>query len=315
MLGPGRFEPGVLVGEDHSMTRIGIDLGGTKTEAIALTDDGQELARQRVPTKRSSYEDVVATVRDLVLQVEAEIGETATVGAGTPGAISPATGLLKNSNLTLLNGQRLGVDLSEALAREVRIANDADCLALSEATDGAGAGSPTVFAVILGTGVGGGLAVNGSIVTGPNAIAGEWGHNPLPWPTDEERPGPACYCGLEGCIETLLSGPGLAADHERATGSQLDAPAIAEAATAGEADAAATLARHADRLARSLAVVINILDPHTIVLAGGVSQISSLYDDVPQLWGGYVFSDRVDTRLVPAAHGDSSGVRGAAWLW
>ncbi len=297
------------------MLRIGIDLGGTKTEAIALNDDGEEIARRRVPTRRDTYEDVVATVRDLVLEVESDIGESASVGAGTPGAQSPATGLMKNSNLTLLNGRELAVDLSESLAREVRIANDADCLALSEATDGAGASLPSVFAAILGTGVGGGIAVDGAIVTGPNAIAGEWGHNPLPWPTEEERNGPSCYCGLAGCIETLLSGPGLAADHERATGSLMDAVAIASAAIDGAADAVASLARYSERLARSLAAVINILDPHMIVLAGGLSQIPSLYEDVPAIWDRFVFTDQVDTQLAPAAHGDSSGVRGAAWLW
>ncbi|MEE9183469.1 MAG: ROK family protein [Acidimicrobiia bacterium] len=297
------------------MIRIGVDLGGTKTEAIALAADGEELARRRVPTRSDSYEDIVATVRDLVLEVEAEIGETGSVGAGTPGATSPTTGLMKNANLTLLNGRELAADLSRSLAREVRIANDADCLALSEATDGAGASMPTVFAVILGTGVGGGIAVNRSILTGPNAIGGEWGHNPVPWSTEEERNGPACYCGLAGCIETLLSGPGLSADHERATGTWMDAEAIAAAAADGAAQAVASLDRYTDRLARSLAAVINLLDPPVIVLAGGLSQISSLYEEVPDLWGQYVFGDQVVTPLVPAAHGDSSGVRGAAWLW
>ena len=315
MLGADRLETCTTVGQDHSMIRIGVDLGGTKTEAIALAADGEELARRRVPTRRDSYEDIIATVRDLVLEVEAEIGETGSVGAGTPGARSPATGLMKNANLTLLNGRELAADLSRSLAREVRIANDADCLALSEATDGAGASMPTVFAVILGTGVGGGIAVNRSILTGPNAVGGEWGHNPVPWPTEEERSGPACYCGLAGCIETLLSGPGLSADHERATGAWMDAEAIAAAAADGAAEAVASLDRYTDRLARSLAAVINLLDPDVIVLAGGLSQISSLYERVPDLWGQYVFGDQVVTPLVPAAHGDSSGVRGAAWLW
>ena len=315
MLGADRLETWTAVGQDHSMIRIGVDLGGTKTEAIALAADGEELARRRVPTRSDSYEDIVATVRDLVLEVEAEIGETGSVGAGTPGATSPTTGLMKNANLTLLNGRELAADLSRSLAREVRIANDADCLALSEATDGAGASMPTVFAVILGTGVGGGIAVNRSILTGPNAIGGEWGHNPVPWSTKEERNGPACYCGLAGCIETLLSGPGLSADHERATGTWMDAEAIAAAAADGATQAVASLDRYTDRLARSLAAVINLLDPHVIVLAGGLSQISSLYEEVPDLWGQYVFGDQVVTPLVPAAHGDSSGVRGAAWLW
>ncbi len=297
------------------MLRIGVDLGGTKTEAIALAEDGEELTRRRVPTGRRDYEDVISTVRDLVLEIEAEVGANCPVGAGTPGAISPATGLMKNSNLTLLNGRELAADLSASLDREVRIANDADCLALSEATDGAGMSEPTVFAVILGTGVGGGIAVNGSIVTGPNAIGGEWGHNPLPWPTGAEHDGPACYCGLTGCIETYLSGAGLAADHERATGSMATAEEIAAAAAGGDSQATASLERYHERLARSLASVVNLLDPHVIVLAGGLSKISNLYTEVPALWDRHIFSDAVTTRLVPAAHGDSSGVRGAAWLW
>lgn len=297
------------------MVRIGVDLGGTKTEAIALDSDGEELARQRVPTQRQTYAQVIHTVQDLVLGIEAEVGESGSVGAGTPGAISPATGLIKNSNLTLLNGMELAADLSASLNREVRIANDADCLALSEATDGAGMSERTVFAVILGTGVGGGIAVNGEIVTGPNAIGGEWGHNQLPWPTAAEGDGPECYCGLDGCIETYLSGPGLSADHERTTGETATAEEIAGAAAAGDPHAVASLNRYSDRLARSLAAVINILDPHVIVLAGGLSKIPSLYTEVPTRWGEHVFSDQVATRLVPAAHGDSSGVRGAAWLW
>lgn len=295
--------------------RIGIDLGGTKTEAIGLGTDGEELIRRRVPTRRESYEDVVATVADLVRSVEAELGTTATVGAGTPGAISPATGLIKNANLTVLNGRPLDRDLSHALDRDVRIANDADCLALSEATDGAGAEKRTVFAVIIGTGTGGGLTVDRGIVTGPNAIGGEWGHNPLPWPTAEEGAGPDCYCGRRGCIETYLSGPGMAADHERSTAMSMSPPEIVEAARAGEAGAEATLERYADRLARGLATLINVIDPDVIVLAGGMSQIAELYTEVPARWQEYVFSDTVSTPLVPAVHGDSSGVRGAAWLW
>ena len=297
------------------MLRIGVDLGGTKTEAIALADDGKELARRRVPTRRGSYEEIIDTVYGLVQEIESEVGESGSVGAGTPGAISPATGLMKNSNLAPLNGRELVIDLSQRLARDVRIANDADCLALSEATDGAGASMPTVFAAILGTGVGGGITVNGSIVTGPNAIGGEWGHNPIPWSTEEERNGPACYCGLAGCIETLLSGSGLSRDHERATGQLMEAHEIAAAAVDGVSDAVASLERYAERLARSLAAVINLLDPHVIVLAGGLSKISALYERVPEIWDKFAFSDRVDTQLVPAAHGDSSGVRGAAWLW
>jgi fructokinase len=295
--------------------RIGVDLGGTKTEAIVLGADGEELLRRRVPTRRESYETVVGTVAGLVRSVESELGIEATVGAGTPGAISPATGLLKNANLTVLNGRPLDRDLERALDRELRIANDADCLALSEATDGAGAGQRTVFAVIIGTGTGGGLTVDRGIVSGPNAIGGEWGHNPLPWPTAEEGDGPDCYCGRRGCIETYLSGPGMAADHERSTGMSMSPPDIVEAARAGDAGAEVTLERYADRLARGLATLINVIDPDVIVLAGGMSQITELYTEVPARWQEYVFSDTVATPLVPAVHGDSSGVRGAAWLW
>lgn len=280
-----------------------------------LGDDGVELIRRRVPTRRGSYEDVVSTVVDLVHGVEAELGAEATVGAGTPGAISPATGLIKNANLTVLNGRPLDRDLSVALDREVRITNDANCLALSEATDGAGANHRTVFAVILGTGVGGGLTVNRTIVTGPNAVGGEWGHNPIPWPTEAERVGPDCYCGRRGCIEKYLSGPGMAADHAAITAMAMSPPEIVAASRSGDARAEATLERYADRLARGLASLINVLDPDVMVLAGGVSQIAELYDEVPARWTEYVFSDTVATPLVPAVHGDSSGVRGAAWLW
>lgn len=295
--------------------RIGVDLGGTKTEALALSDDGTELIRRRVPTRRDSYEDVVDTVAGLVRALEAELGATGTVGAGTPGAISPATGTIKNANLTLLNGRPLDRDLSAALDREVRITNDANCLALSEATDGAGAGYRTVFSVILGTGVGGGITVDRTIVSGPNAIGGEWGHNPLPWPRADELPGPDCYCGLAGCIETWLSGPGMADDYRRATGNTADSRAVVDAARAGDVSAAAALERYIDRLGRGLSSIINVLDPDVIVLAGGMSQIDELYEGVTSGWDQYVFSDRVDTPLVRAAHGDSSGVRGAAWLW
>lgn len=295
--------------------RIGIDLGGTKTEAVALSDDGDDLLRRRVPTRRGTYEDVVGTVVGLVAEVESELASGGTVGVGTPGTISPASGLIKNANLTLLNGRPLDHDLAGALGREVRIANDANCLALSEATDGAGAGYTTVFAVILGTGVGGGITVNRTIVTGPNAIGGEWGHNPLPWPDVDEGEGPNCYCGRRGCVETYLSGPGMTDDHSRATGDSLAPPAIVESAVGGDVGAAATLKRYADRLARSLATVINVLDPNVVVLAGGMSQIPDLAGRVSDRWAQYVFTDRVDTPLVSAKHGDSSGVRGAAWLW
>ncbi|CAA7623994.1 manno(fructo)kinase [Magnetospirillum sp. LM-5] len=292
--------------------RIGIDLGGTKTEAIALDRaTGAELARRRVATAQGSYDGTITTIRDLVAGLESDLGAAGTVGIGIPGTISPATGLVKNANSTWLIGQPFDRDLESALGRPVRLANDADCFALSEATDGAGTGADTVFGVILGTGVGGGLVVHGRLVAGPNAVAGEWGHNPLPWPRDDERPGPACYCGKTGCVETFLSGPGLERDH----GQNLRVPEIAVLADAGDPGAAAALARYEDRLARALAVVINILDPHVIVLGGGVGNLTRLYSSVPARWGAYVFSDSVATRLVPPRHGDSSGVRGAAWLY
>ncbi|OAN48995.1 transcriptional regulator [Magnetospirillum moscoviense] len=292
--------------------RIGIDLGGTKTEAIALDrTSGVELARRRVATERGSYDGTIRTIRDLVEGLEAQLGGRASVGIGIPGTISPATGLVKNANSTWLIGQPFDRDLQDALGRPVRLANDADCFALSEATDGAGAGAATMFGVILGTGVGGGLVVQGKLVTGPNAVAGEWGHNPLPWPADDERPGTACYCGRSGCVETFLSGPGLERDH----GQGLRVPEIERLAQAGDGLAEAALERYEDRLARALAVVINILDPHVIALGGGVGNLARLYRNVPARWGRYVFSDSVVTRLLPPVHGDSSGVRGAAWLW
>lgn len=305
------------------MIKIGIDLGGTKTEAIALGAHGDILARQRVATPREDYAATLRTIAGLVGDLTARFGE-GTVGVGIPGAVSPATGLVKNANSTWLIGRPLHADLEEALGRPVRLANDADCLALSEAADGAAAGAATAFAVILGTGVGGGVVAHGRVLTGPNAIGGEWGHNPLPAPrlwedtmgeTVDERPGQPCYCGRMGCIETWLSGPGLAVDHQRMTGEPLDAEQIALAVAQGSPGAVATLDRYCDRLARALAGVINILDPEVIVLGGGLSNIDALYDRVPALWGRYVFSDSVETQLRRAVHGDSSGVRGAAWLW
>jgi fructokinase len=293
---------------------LGIDLGGTKIEIIGLDESGAALLRRRRPSPRDSYRDTLEAIRELIAAAEAELGAGATIGIGTPGAISPATGLLKNSNSTWLNGQPLDRDLEALLGRKIAMANDADCLALSEATDGAAAGAATVFAVILGTGVGGGLAVHGRVLSGPNAITGEWGHNPLPWPGPDELPGPSCYCGLSGCIETWLSGPGLARDHQTHTGVALEPPAIVAAASAGDAAAEATLSRYEDRLARGLASVINLLDPQAIVLGGGLSRLERLYTAVPAIWPRYVFSDMVQTLLVPAEHGDSSGVRGAAWL-
>jgi fructokinase len=292
-----------------------VDLGGTKIEVAALDAAGAVVARRRVHTPAQDYAATIVTIRALVEAVEAEIGRRCSVGVAMPGAISPATGLVKNANSTCLIGRRIDRDLEAALGRAVRLANDADCFALSEAVDGAAAGARSVFGVILGTGVGGGIVIAGKLLAGANAIAGEWGHNPLPWPADSERPGPPCYCGKAGCIETFLSGPAFAADHLRVTGADRDAASIAQAAAAGEPAAQASVARYVDRLARGLASVINIVDPEFVVLGGGVSRIAALYDAVPAVWGRYVFSDVVATRLVPAVHGDSSGVRGAAWLW
>jgi fructokinase len=291
--------------------RIGIDLGGSKIEAALLDAEGRLRLRRRVATPAGDYDGTIASIRALVLGIEREIGAGCTVGIAMPGTISPATGLVKNANSTCLNGRPFDGDLTSALGRAVRLANDADCFALSEATDGAAAGARCVFGVILGTGVGGGIVIDGTPLIGRNAIAGEWGHNPLPSPEDDERPGPACYCGRSGCIETFLSGPGLVADH----GGGATAAAIATAAGAGDPAATATLARYVDRLARALAGIINILDPDAIVLGGGLSHIATLYDEVPRAWGRYVFSDSVATRLLPPRYGDSSGVRGAAWLW
>jgi fructokinase len=297
------------------MKRIGVDLGGTKIEAIALDSSGRELARLRVPTPHGDYAATVRAVADLVAAIERATGVSSMVGIGTPGAVSAATGRMKNCNSTWLNDRPLREDLEAALARPVRIANDANCFALSEAVDGAARGAHIVFGVILGTGVGGGIVVDGRVLEGANAIAGEWGHNPLPWPRDDERPGPSCYCGRAGCIETFLSGPGLAAGHRHATGDLLGGEEIAARAASGDPVCERTLGCYEDRLARALAHVINIVDPDVIVLGGGLSNIERLYVDVPHLWGRYVFSDEVATRLVRNVHGDSGGVRGAAWLW
>ncbi len=298
--------------------RIGIDLGGTKIEGIVLRGEAEVLLRRRIATPARQYAATVEAVAALVRELEQTAGCVGLpVGVGHPGAISPASGRIKNANSTCLNGQPLRQDLEQALGRELRLANDADCLVLSEACDGAAAGSRSAFAAILGTGVGGGLAVEGRLLAGANAIAGEWGHNPLPWlrPDWGEVPGPLCWHGLHGCIETWLSGVGLAADHARLTGERLAAEAIVARAQAGEPGAAATLARYEDRLARALAHIINLFDPEVIVLGGGVSQVQGLYRRVPQLWGQWVFSDRVATVLRPARHGDSSGVLGAARLF
>ena len=298
-----------------AMIRIGIDLGGTKIEGLALASDGGERARKRVPTPRGDYDGTMRAIADLVSWLEAETEAGATVGIAMPGAISPRTGLVKNANSTWLNGKPFDCDLAATLGRPVRVANDANCLAVSEAVDGAAAGLSVVFAVILGTGCGGGIAIGGRPVTGLNAIAGEWGHNPLPWPEPDELPGRPCYCGKSGCIETWLSGPGLAADHLAAIGLSMDAVQIAAAAEAGQSDPAATLARHRERLARALATVVNVLDPDAIVIGGGLSKLPGLYAALPALMARWCFSDGIATPILPARHGDASGVRGAAWLW
>lgn len=295
--------------------RIGVDLGGTKIEAAALDRSGTVHCRRRVATPGGDYRATIMAIAALVFGIERELGMTATVGIGMPGALSPSTGLVKNANSVWLNGRPLQRDLEAALARPTRLANDANCFTLSEAIDGAAAGLDTVFGVILGTGVGGGVAVQRRVLVGANAIAGEWGHTPLPWPAADEIPGPSCYCGRRGCIETFLSGPGLAADHRRHTGQELAAIDIAAAAESGDPIPLATIERYAERLARGLAVVIDLCDPDAIVLGGGLSAIARLYDRVPRLWSRWIFSDTVNTRLLAPRHGDSSGVRGAAWLW
>jgi fructokinase len=295
--------------------RLGIDLGGTKIEIAALDGAGRIVERVRVATPEGDYEATLRALCDLVAGVEKALGARGTVGIATPGSISPASGLLRNSNSVCLNGRPFKQDLERRLGREVRIENDANCFALSEAADGAGQGASVVFGVILGTGVGGGIVVGGHVLRGANAIAGEWGHNPLPWPRPDELPGRACFCGRAGCIETFLSGPGLAADHARVAGSALAGEEIVSRALAGDMACQATLGRYEERLARALASVVNIVDPDVIVLGGGLSNVRRWYEAVPVLWGRFVFSDVIRTRLVPHVHGDSSGVRGAAWLW
>ena len=299
----------------YVLMRIGIDLGGTKIEAIALDDDGGTLLRQRIASPREDYDATLEAVVSLVRKIEKDLADVGTIGVGIPGTISPASGLVKNANSTWLIGRPLAEDLTTRLGRPIRFANDANCFAVSEATDGAGAGAAVVFGVIVGTGTGGGIVVRGQLTAGPNGIAGEWGHNPLPWPGPDEWPGPPCYCGRRGCIETFLSGPGLARDYREPGAGNVSALDIAARAEKGEPQALACLDRYEDRMARALASVINVLDPDVIVLGGGLSNVDRLYQAVPRRWGPFVFSDRVDTRLVRAAHGDSSGVRGAAWLW
>jgi len=309
--------------------RIGIDLGGTKIEGILLDEHGDQVERTRVPTPQGDYPATVEAIRGLVHRLDARANDLdtvqpPTVGVAIPGAASLSTGRIKNANSTCLIGEALDHDLATAIGRAVRLANDANCFSVSEAVDGAAAevlnatdhdGPGVVFGVILGTGVGGGISIGGHPITGVNAIAGEWGHNPLPWPVDSERPGPSCYCGKTGCIETFLSGPGFMRDHQAATGEALQSPEIVARVAQGDPTATATLQRYEQRLARALASVINILDPDVIVLGGGLSNITRLYEDIPKLWSEWVFSDTVSTKLVQNRHGDSSGVRGAAWLW
>jgi fructokinase len=297
-----------------SRIRIGIDLGGTKIEALALGPSGDELVRLRIPTPKG-YEETLQALSDLVARVEHESGGTGPVGVGIPGTISPATGLVKNANSTWLIGHPLDEDLAARLDRPVRLMNDANCFALSEASDGAGAGADMVFGVILGTGVGGGIVWKGEPWAGAQLVAGEWGHNPLPWPTDDERPGPACYCGKLGCVETFLSGPGMERDHRNATGQVRTTRDIVAAWRSGDAEAAATYGRYLDRLARALATVVNVLDPDVVVLGGGMSNLPGLAGDVQEALACWVFTDEARTRVVTNHHGDSSGVRGAAWLW
>ena len=297
------------------ITRLGIDLGGTKISAITLAPDGAVLRHLRLRTAAGDYDGTVRQIRDIVNDLAGPNAADYSVGIGIPGSISPASGLVQNANSTWLNGRPLKADVETALGCAVRIANDANCFALSEATDGAGSSHAGVFGVILGTGCGGGFVFNGRLVDGPRGIGGEWGHNPLPSPAAEEMPGPSCWCGRNGCIETWVSGPGLAADHARASGDTLQAEEIAEAAQAGCGQAQQTLERHASRLARSLACIVNVLDPDCIVLGGGLSNMAHLYDTLPGLMAAHIFAEQSQVLIVPPDHGDDSGVRGAAWLW
>lgn len=299
----------------NSEMRIGVDLGGTKIEALAIDKAGRELVRHRIDTPRENYEATVAAIAELVRRIERETGRTGTVGAGIPGCISRLTGLVKNANSTWLNGRPLDRDLCNALEREVRVANDANCLAISEATDGAAAGKRVVFGVILGTGCGGGIAINAHIHDGANGIAGEWGHNPLPWARAEELPGPECYCGKRGCLEKWISGTGVAKDYQQATGREHTTREIMAAYDAGDPDASAAVDRFEDRLARGLAHVINMMDPDVLVFGGGLSRAEHLYRSIPERLPQYVFGGEVATPILQAKFGDSSGVRGAAWLW
>ncbi|MGH1574388.1 ROK family protein [Methylobacterium sp. P31] len=303
------------MGAPQGRARLGIDLGGTKIAGIVLDRDGAALAEGRVAAPHGDYGATVEAVAGLVLRLEAAAGTPCTVGIGMPGSLSPATSLVRNANSHWLNGRPFGIDLAARLERPVRIENDANCLVVSEAIDGAGAGARVVWAVILGTGVGSGVAIDGRVLTGRNGIAGEWGHGPLPYPRDDERPGPACYCGRRGCVETWLSGPGLAVDHGRRHGGSLKAEAIVASARDGDPDAQETLAAHLDRLGRAAAQVVNLLDPDVIVIGGGLSRIPELIAGLPAAIAPHVFSDAFDTPVRASLHGDASGVRGAAWLW
>lgn len=295
--------------------KIGIDLGGTKTEIVVLNNKGEICYRKRQATPANSYEAILDVILSLIENAETTVGETCTIGIGTPGALSPTTGLLRNSNTVVMNGKPLQRDLEHRIGREIRLANDANCFALSEAVDGAGAGCNLVFGVIVGTGTGAGIVINQQVLKGINAVAGEWGHNPLPWPDEKELKGENCYCGKKGCIETWLAGPSFSRAYQRRIGDLFDAKSIMERYKQGEPAAMQTLDEYVERMAKSLAHVINMLDPDVIVLGGGMGNISELYEKVPLRWGRYVFSDTVSTQLLPPIHGDSSGVRGAAWLW
>lgn len=297
------------------MIKIGIDLGGTKIEGIALSNAGEELFRHRIATPQGDYTAILHTIDELITLIETTTGEMGTIGICTPGSLSPATGLMRNSNSVCMNGKAVFTDLREILKRKIRIANDANCFALSEATDGVAKHAGVVFGVIIGTGTGAGIVINKKILSGANAIAGEWGHNPLPWPQAEELPGGECYCGKHGCIETWLSGPGMTRDHSLHNNTFSNPETLMMQASNGDRSAELTLQRYENRMARSLAQVINILDPDAIVLGGGMGNIQRLYKNVPQRWEDYIFSDSVTTQLLAPAYGDSSGVRGAAWLW
>lgn len=295
--------------------RIGVDLGGTKIEAIAINNEGAVLTKHRVSTPKGDYLGTLAAIKTLVETLEHRVRSTGSIGVGMPGSFSPTTGLVRNANSTWLNGQAFDKDLQSLLGRDIRFANDANCLAVSEAIDGAAKGKHLVFAIILGTGVGGGLAINGRVHQGLNGVAGEWGHNPVPWMSTAELPGPDCYCGKQGCVETLLSGPGLSNDHYRATGQQLSGQAIVQAKLSGNQDAINTFTRYQDRLAKAIASVVNVLDPEIFVLGGGLSNVEALYQGLQDRVAMHTFGGEFTTPILPAKHGDSSGVRGAAWLW